>query len=88
MAVGVPCGEINTIDKVFENPQMQHLGMAWDVDSQERGKSKLVGPADHPERFEGVDHRARRQPLASTPVRCWANLDMTARKSMNLKLLA
>ncbi|NNF80810.1 MAG: CoA transferase, partial [Rhizobiales bacterium] len=41
--VGVPCGEINTIDKVFENPQMQHLGMAWDVDSQERGKSKLVG---------------------------------------------
>lgn len=43
--VGVPCGEINTIDKVFENPQMQHLGMAWDVDSQERGKSKLVGQA-------------------------------------------
>ncbi len=43
--VGVPCGEINTIDKVFENPQMRHLGMAWDVDSQERGKSKLVGQA-------------------------------------------
>ncbi len=41
--VGVPCGEINTIDKTFESPQMQHLGMAWDVDSQERGKSKLVG---------------------------------------------
>ncbi|MEM1201528.1 MAG: CoA transferase, partial [Pseudomonadota bacterium] len=40
---GVPCGEINTIDKTFESPQMQHLGMAWDVDSQERGKSKLVG---------------------------------------------
>lgn len=44
-AVGVPCGEINTIDKVFESPQMQHLGMAWDVDSHERGKSKLVGQA-------------------------------------------
>ena len=43
--VGVPCGEINTIDKTFENPQMKHLGMAWDVDSQERGKSKLVGQA-------------------------------------------
>ena len=41
----MPSGPINTIDKVFENPQMQHLGMAWDVDSQERGKSKLVGQA-------------------------------------------
>ena len=41
--VGVPCGEINTIDKTFESPQMKHLNMAWDVDSHERGKSKLVG---------------------------------------------
>ena len=25
---GVPCGPINTIDKVFADPQVQHLGIA------------------------------------------------------------
>ena len=40
---GVPCGEINDVREVFESPQIQHLGMAWDVDSQERGESQLVG---------------------------------------------
>jgi formyl-CoA transferase len=40
---GVPCGEINTIDKVFENPQIKHLGIATDMVSQERGPSQLVG---------------------------------------------
>ncbi len=44
-AAGVPCGEINDIQQVFENPQVQHLGMAWDVDSQERGRSQLVAQA-------------------------------------------
>lgn len=42
---GVPCGEINNVQQVFENPQVQHLGLAWDVNSQERGKSQLVGQA-------------------------------------------
>ena len=28
---GVPCGEINTIDKVFVNPQVEHLGIARDM---------------------------------------------------------
>ena len=42
---GVPCGEINDISEVFASPQIEHLGMAWDVDSQERGKSKLLGQA-------------------------------------------
>jgi crotonobetainyl-CoA:carnitine CoA-transferase CaiB-like acyl-CoA transferase len=27
-AAGVPCGPINTIDQVFEDPQVQHLGIA------------------------------------------------------------
>ena len=40
---GVPCGEINTIDKVFENPQVRHLGMAQPVNSTERGPTELVG---------------------------------------------
>ncbi len=40
---GVPAGEINTIDKVFDDPQVQHLGMAQPVTSQERGETHLVG---------------------------------------------
>ena len=27
-AIGVPCGPIYTIDQVFADPQVQHLGMA------------------------------------------------------------
>ncbi len=40
---GVPCGEINSIDKVFESPQIKHLGMAKDIVSHERGPTQLVG---------------------------------------------
>ncbi len=39
---GVPCGEINTIDKVFESPQVKHLGLAADMVSQERGATQVV----------------------------------------------
>jgi len=42
-AAGVPCGEINTIDKVFENPQVRHFGLAQPVNSTERGPTELVG---------------------------------------------
>lgn len=42
-AAGVPCGEINTIDQVFANPQVKHLGIAQPVNSHERGASHLVG---------------------------------------------
>ena len=40
---GVPSGEINTIDKVFANPQVRHLGIAQPVNSTERGETELVG---------------------------------------------
>lgn len=40
---GVPAGEINDIGQVFENPQVQHLGLAQPVTSQERGDTHLVG---------------------------------------------
>jgi formyl-CoA transferase len=39
---GVPCGEINTIDKVFESPQIKHLGMAAPMNSYERGETHVV----------------------------------------------
>ena len=40
---GIPAGEIANIQDVFENPQVQHLGMARDFVSQERGASQIVG---------------------------------------------
>ena len=41
--IGVPSGEINTIDKVFTNEQVQHLGIARDMMSTERGAVQIVG---------------------------------------------
>lgn len=40
---GVPCGEINSIDQVFASPQVQHLGIAKDMNSTERGETQIVG---------------------------------------------
>jgi crotonobetainyl-CoA:carnitine CoA-transferase CaiB-like acyl-CoA transferase len=39
---GVPCGPILSIDQVFANPQVQHLGMAQTVDSPRYGALDLV----------------------------------------------
>jgi len=40
---GVPCGEINSIDQVFESPAVQHLEMVWPGNSHERGETKYLG---------------------------------------------
>lgn len=40
---GVPCGPINNIEQVFEDPQVQHLGMAAPVHHNKLGDIKLVG---------------------------------------------
>ena len=42
-AAGVPCGPINTIDKVFADPQVQALGIAQSVKHPELGETTLVG---------------------------------------------
>jgi crotonobetainyl-CoA:carnitine CoA-transferase CaiB-like acyl-CoA transferase len=38
----VPCGPINTIDQVFADPQVRHLGLAQSVHSHERGDIELL----------------------------------------------
>jgi formyl-CoA transferase len=40
---GVPCGPINTIDQVFADPQVEHLGIAQTVTSAALGPLTLVG---------------------------------------------
>ena len=54
---GVPCGPVNTIDQVFNDPQAQQLGMVHYVDHAKYGKLAVVGQpislssAPQPERF-------------------------------------
>jgi formyl-CoA transferase len=40
---GVACGRINNLAQVFEEPQVQHLGMLKTVVSPRLGEQKLVG---------------------------------------------
>jgi crotonobetainyl-CoA:carnitine CoA-transferase CaiB-like acyl-CoA transferase len=55
-AAGVPCGPINTIDKVFADPQVQHLGIATPVKSATLGDIKLVAS---PINLTGVSKKIR-----------------------------
>jgi crotonobetainyl-CoA:carnitine CoA-transferase CaiB-like acyl-CoA transferase len=41
---GVPCGPIYSVDQVFADPQVQHLGMDWSIETgDERGTLHVVG---------------------------------------------
>ena len=42
---GIPCGPVNTIDQVFADPQVQHLGIARPVTHPRLGPQRLVGSA-------------------------------------------
>src|ERR1700755_387597 len=42
-AAGVPCGPIYSIDQVFEDEQVQHLGIAQDVPNADDRHIRLVG---------------------------------------------
>ncbi|RPI45064.1 MAG: CoA transferase, partial [Betaproteobacteria bacterium] len=56
---GVPCGPINTIDKVFADPQVQHLGIARPIDHPKYGSQKVVGQPIHMSRYpqpEKLEH--------------------------------
>ncbi|MGH6913575.1 MAG: CaiB/BaiF CoA transferase family protein, partial [Geminicoccales bacterium] len=44
-AAGVPCGPINTIDQVFADPQVQHLGAATEVTHPKLGRYRLLAQA-------------------------------------------
>jgi formyl-CoA transferase len=41
---GIPCGPINTFDRVFSDPQVEHLGLVQEVEHPHYGKVKVVGP--------------------------------------------
>ncbi|MGC3874699.1 CaiB/BaiF CoA transferase family protein [Halomonas sp. GXIMD04776] len=49
-AAGVPCGPINTLDRVFEDPQVRHRGMQLSMTHPESGEVALVS---NPIRMDG-----------------------------------
>ena len=55
-AAGIPAGPINTIDKVFADPQVQHLGIAAPVESPLFGDTHFVASALN---FEGLPRDIR-----------------------------
>ncbi len=53
---GIPCGPINSIDQVFADPQVQHLGIATPVTHPRLGELSLVAS---PLNFSGVSKAIR-----------------------------
>ncbi|MBO9649350.1 MAG: CoA transferase [Variovorax sp.] len=43
LKAGVPCGPIHTVDRMFDDPQVQHLGMARSMHHPELGDISVVG---------------------------------------------
>jgi crotonobetainyl-CoA:carnitine CoA-transferase CaiB-like acyl-CoA transferase len=44
-AAGVPCGPIYRMDEVFADPQVQHIGIARQIEHPSRGRQLLLGQA-------------------------------------------
>ena len=42
-AAGLPTGPINSVDQVFENPQVRHRGMVQEIEHPTSGRIRLVG---------------------------------------------
>jgi formyl-CoA transferase len=54
----VACGLINNVKEVFEEPQIQHLGMVKEVVSEHHGLQRLVGQPVQLERTPSAIARA------------------------------
>ena len=40
---GIPCGPINTLDEVYRDPQVEHLGIVQEMEHPTAGRIKLAG---------------------------------------------
>lgn len=55
--VGIPCGPVNNIQEVFEDPQVEHLDMVWKVPHAKLGEAGVVRSAIN---IEGLKPGIRR----------------------------
>jgi crotonobetainyl-CoA:carnitine CoA-transferase CaiB-like acyl-CoA transferase len=46
-SVGIPCGPINTVSQIFNDPHIQARGLVWECDHPKAGKIKLSGSPIH-----------------------------------------
>ena len=46
-AVGIPCGPINSVNQIFNDPHIQARGYVWECDHPKAGKIKLAGSPMH-----------------------------------------
>ncbi len=58
LASGIPCGPINAIDQVFDDPQVQHLGLVGKVEHPTRGVQKVLAQPITLSDSEAVLHSA------------------------------
>ena len=80
-AAGIPCGPILSIDQVFADPQVKHLGMAAPVEHPRLGPTHMVAS---PLNISGVDKTIRSvapMPPESIPTRSWPQSATAPRNS-------
>ncbi len=58
-SAGIPCGPINSLDRVFDDPHVKDRGMVVEVEHPTAGTIKLVGP---PYRFSQTPAAVRMPP--------------------------
>ncbi len=46
-AAGIPCGPINSVSQIFNDPHIQARGYVWECDHPKAGKIKLAGSPMH-----------------------------------------
>ena len=59
---GVPCGPIYQIDETFDDPQVQHLGIAREMEHKRLGQVRVVGQAVNLSRQPQPDQVRRATP--------------------------
>jgi crotonobetainyl-CoA:carnitine CoA-transferase CaiB-like acyl-CoA transferase len=59
LKAGVPCGPIHTVDQVFADPQVEHLGIRWPMNHPQLGDISLVG---QPMRFSRFPREGEAKP--------------------------
>jgi formyl-CoA transferase len=69
---GVPCGPINSIDQVFADPQVRHLGIVQNVGGKNHGPLRLVG--------QPVSLSRTRSRLAARPPKLGEHTDAVLRE--------
>ena len=65
-AAGIPCGAINTIDQVFDDPQVRHLALAKPVTHPRLGAQRIVRSAINLAGLDGAPRRATADAGADT----------------------